>query len=113
MEIARKALVLIVIFHSVEIEASTIKSKVLILGGGAAGVGFANKLHEKSENDFLILEAQSYIGGRIKDTKFGSLTIQEGANWIHDIGKYNSMYILKQKYGLKTTADDYSDFVVR
>ena len=113
MELQCKVSLLIILFHSVEIEASTIKSKVLILGGGPAGVGFASKLHEKNENDFLILEAQSYIGGRIKDRKFGSLTIQEGANWIHAIGNDNSMYTLKQKYGLNATADNYTDFVVR
>ena len=110
---ARKTLVLIVLLQILETKCSTIKTKVLILGGGAAGVGFASKLQEKGHTDFLILEAQSYIGGRVKDIKFGSLTIQEGANWIHNIGKDNPMYQLKQKYGLNATKDDYTDFVVR
>ena len=113
MEVARKPLVLILLLQILETKCSTIKTKVLILGGGAAGVGFASKLQEKGHTDFLILEAQGYIGGRIRDTKFGSLTIQEGTNWIHGIGKDNSMYQLKQKYGLKATKDNYSDFVVR
>ena len=109
----KKALVLILMLQILEAKCSTIKTKVLILGGGAAGVGFASKLQEKGHTDFLVLEAQSYIGGRIKDIKFGSLTIQEGANWIHGIGKDNSMYQLKQKYGLNATTDNYTDFVVR
>jgi len=109
----KKALVLSLMLQILETKCSTVKTKVLILGGGAAGVGFASKLQEKGHTDFLILEAQSYIGGRIKDIKFGSLTIQEGANWIHGIGKDNSMYQLKQKYGLNATTDNYTDFVVR
>ena len=113
MDGARKILVLILLLQILETKCSTIKTKVLILGGGAAGVGFASKLREKGHTDFLILEAQSYIGGRVKDTKFGSLTIQVGANWIHNIGKGNSLYELKQKYGLKATKDNYTDFVVR
>ena len=113
MDGGNKALVLIVLLQLLETKCSTIKTKVLILGGGAAGVGFARKLQEKGHTDFLMLEAQSYIGGRIKDTKFGTLTIQEGANWIHGIGKDNSMYQLKQKHGLNATTDDYADFVVR
>ena len=113
MEVASTFLVLMLLCRALETESSTIKSKVLILGGGAAGLGFANKLHEKGESDFLILEAQRVLGGRIKDTKFGTLTIQEGANWIHGIGEDNSLYVLKRKYGLNATADDYSDFIVR
>lgn len=97
----------------VGIASTTVKSKVLILGGGPAGLGFANRLHEQGENDFLVLEAHSFLGGRVKDIKFGNMTIQEGANWIHDIGDANSIYKLKQKYGLATTPDNYTDFIVR
>ena len=113
MHITAKFVALAFLLQSLEIGCSTTKSKILILGGGAAGIGFASRLHEQGQKDFLVLEAHGVIGGRIKDTKFANLTIQEGANWIHVIGKDNSMYNLKQKYGLQATTDNYSDFVVR
>ncbi len=88
-------------------------TKVLVLGAGAAGVGFANTLLENGMKDFLVLEAQNYVGGRVRHRKFGSITIQEGAGWIHGIGADNPFSVLKNKMGLKATADDYNDFVVR
>ena len=113
MAVEAAILALILLFQPFELEGKTQKSKVLILGAGAAGIGFANRLDEKGEKDFVILEAQSFIGGRMKDVKFGNLTIQEGANWIHGIGKGNAMYTLKQKYGLRAVRDDYNDLIIR
>lgn len=37
--------------------------KYLILGGGPAGLTFANRLKEKGENDFLLLEKEHEAGG--------------------------------------------------
>ena len=108
-----KLVALLLILKQSDIDASPVKTKVLILGAGPAGIGFASKLHGKGEKDFLILEAQNYIGGRVKDVKFVNSTIQAGANWIHDISNENSFSILKQTYGLKVTKDDYNDFIVR
>ena len=93
--------------------SATIKTKILVLGAGSAGVGFANTLLENGERDFLVLDAQNYVGGRIRNAKLGSLTIQAGAGWIHDIGPKNPYYVMKTKMGLQATADDYSDFIVR
>ena len=42
------------------------EQKVLILGAGVAGIVAAKTLQENRINDFLILEAQDYIGGRFK-----------------------------------------------
>lgn len=108
-----KVISLILCFHFTNLHAATIKTKVLVLGAGAAGVGFANRLLEKGQTDFIVLEAQNVIGGRIRDTKFGNLTIQEGAGWIHSTGSDNLFSVLKTKMGLKTVPDNYNDFIVR
>ncbi len=43
--------------------------KVIIVGSGAAGLGAAKRLG--SNVDYLILEAQDYIGGRIRTIDAG------------------------------------------
>lgn len=37
--------------------------KYLILGAGPAGLSFANRLLQKSEKDFFVLEKESEAGG--------------------------------------------------
>lgn len=44
-------------------EAAAVKTKYLILGAGPTGLGAANRLKEKGENDFLVLEKNLYPGG--------------------------------------------------
>ena len=113
MDIATKLLTIFTLIQLSSVDSAPSKAKVLILGAGAAGIGFASKLYEKGEKDFLILEAQNYIGGRMRDVKFGQITIENGANWLHGIEKNHPIYVLKQKYGLNATKDDYNDFVAR
>ena len=108
-----KVITLLLCIHFANLHAATIKTKVLVLGAGAAGVGFANRLLEKGQTDFMVLEAKNVIGGRLRDTKFGNLTIQEGAGWIHGAGSGNPFSVLKAKTGLKTVPDNYNDFIVR
>ena len=40
--------------------------KVLILGAGLSGIVAGNTLKEQGIDDFLVLEGQDHIGGRIK-----------------------------------------------
>ena len=108
-----KVIALILGIHFAYLHGATIKTKVLVLGAGAAGVGFANRLLEKGQTDFIVLEAKSFIGGRMRDVKFGNLTIQEGAGWIHGAGSSNVFSALKAKSGLKAVPDNYNDFIVR
>ncbi len=91
----------------------TTKTKVLVLGAGPAGVSFSNTLFDNGKKDFMVLEANNYIGGRMRNVKIGNLTIEAGAGWLHDIGPHNPLYVLKTKIGLKATADDYSDIIAR
>ena len=47
-------------------KSKTRRTKVLILGAGVAGLVAAKTLQANGISDFLILEAQDYIGGRFK-----------------------------------------------
>lgn len=56
------------------------KTKYLILGAGPAGLTFANRLLQKGERDFLVLEAEDEVGGlcRSKDVDGSPLDIGGG-----------------------------------
>lgn len=50
------------------VEARQIKTKVVILGAGAAGISAAKTLTDLKLNDFIILDAQSFVGGLVLHT---------------------------------------------
>jgi len=45
------------------------KHKVIIIGAGIAGLAAATHLTQHNLNDFIVLEAQNRIGGRICSSK--------------------------------------------
>lgn len=47
--------------------------KILIIGAGMAGLSAANHLVKNAEPDFLILEAQDRVGGRIYSKTIGTI----------------------------------------
>jgi monoamine oxidase len=51
------------------------KTKIVIVGAGAAGIAAASKLLKNGLNDFVILEANNRIGGRIHTVNFGKYCI--------------------------------------
>jgi monoamine oxidase len=58
------------------------RQKVMIVGGGAAGLMAAFELSERC--DVTILEATDRIGGRIRTKKIGdNIFIEEGAEFVH------------------------------
>lgn len=81
--------------------------KVLILGGGVAGVIAARSLHDAGIDDFLIVEARDELGGRLKSTQVddvywqsagsdpgavnSKLTLELGANWIEGVHSSKSL----------------------
>ena len=76
------------------------KHKVLILGAGAAGITAAKTLYDQGITDFLVLEAQDYIGGRMKQVPFSGMKIEEGANWIHYVDEDDNplnLYLRKRQ----------------
>ena len=64
-------------------------TKVVIIGGGAAGIGAAEFLHNQGI-DFLLIEARPRLGGRISMANIGGYGVELGANWIH--GQHNNGY---------------------
>lgn len=92
---------------------STKHVKVLILGAGAAGIKAAETLHGKGETDFLVLEGNNYIGGRIQDGTFEQKKISLGSSSINGIGDKNPIWKLAKKLNMSMYANNYNDFVVR
>lgn len=116
------------VFHSVRfafLSSSTTASvppasspndnRVLILGGGVAGLHAAQTLHQQGVDDFIIIEARTELGGRMKNFTFGAsgreYVLEAGANWIHGTqtgdGPTNPIYKLAQKHNLTMQQSDY------
>ncbi|KAJ5462714.1 hypothetical protein N7475_007658 [Penicillium sp. IBT 31633x] len=91
---------------------------VAILGGGMAGITAAQALNNQSIADFVIVEYQNRIGGRVNHTTFGqkadgtSYVVELGAYWVHGVGatngSVNPILRLAQKYNLTTALSDFS-----
>ncbi|KAG1727753.1 uncharacterized protein EDB91DRAFT_1253725 [Suillus paluster] len=94
---------------------STKDAKVLILGGGVAGVIAARTLHRKGIDDFLIVEARDELGGRMQNYTFGvpgkQYTIELGPNWIQGTqtgnGTANPILVLARKHHVKNQYNNY------
>ncbi|XP_047475107.1 spermine oxidase-like [Penaeus chinensis] len=66
---------------------------VVIVGGGVAGLTAAKTLLDKGVKDFVILEAQDRLGGRVHTIRQGPVLVEAGAEWIHG-GRKNPLYRL-------------------
>ncbi|KAF7980394.1 hypothetical protein HWV62_38194 [Athelia sp. TMB] len=90
-------------------------TKILILGGGVAGVIAARTLHEQGFDNFMIVEARDELGGRMQSSTFGvsgnEHTVELGANWIQGTqvkgGPKNPILALAEKHKVKTTFSDF------
>ncbi|KAI0133907.1 hypothetical protein BJ170DRAFT_664144 [Xylariales sp. AK1849] len=96
------------------------RTQVAILGAGVSGVTTAQALSNASITDFLIIDRNDYIGGRVAHTKFGTsgsgsqYTIELGANWIQGLGAdgpENPIWTLGKKYKLDNTFSDYDSIL--
>ncbi len=59
---------------------------VVIIGAGVAGLECAAKLCSYGITNLVVLEAQEYLGGRIRTEYINndkSLPLEYGATWIH------------------------------
>ncbi|XP_068235184.1 spermine oxidase-like [Palaemon carinicauda] len=74
------------------------RKKVAIIGGGVAGLAAARKLTQNRISDVLVLEAQDYLGGRVKTYREGSLLVEDGAGWISG-GSANPLFSLAKRLG--------------
>ncbi|KAI7849745.1 hypothetical protein BDC45DRAFT_448237 [Circinella umbellata] len=86
-------------------DAERYRTKIAILGAGAAGISAASRFNQKGETDFLIVDAQPFIGGRVQHQSFGDYSVELGANWIYGKGT-NPIYKLATLHGLVTTPND-------
>lgn len=75
------------------------KCKVVIVGGGMAGLSAAYHLSKNGCTDFKLLEARRRIGGRIVQIDVGNEKVELGANWIHGV-LGNPVYELAMQNGL-------------
>lgn len=64
----------------------------MVLGAGMAGITAAQTLHNASIEDFVIVDVNDYIGGRVRHTNFGKdgngepYVVELGANWVQGLG---------------------------
>jgi polyamine oxidase len=97
------------------------KTSVLILGAGTAGIAAGKALSDAGTEDFLILEYNDYIGGRVAHTQFGAkpdgspYTIEIGANWIQGThspgGPVNPILLLNEQSNVTNTYSNYSSIL--
>jgi polyamine oxidase len=97
------------------------KTKVAILGAGVAGITAAQALSNASITDFIVVDRNDYIGGRVKHADFGKkadgtpYTVELGANWVQGLGTEggpeNPIWTLAKKYGIKNTYSNYSSIL--
>jgi polyamine oxidase len=94
------------------------KTSVVVLGAGMSGIAAAQAMSNASMTDFIIVDVNSYIGGRVAHTNFGKdangnpYTVELGANWVQGLvspgGPENPIWTLAQKYNLTNTYSNYS-----
>lgn len=97
------------------------QAEVVILGAGVAGITAAQALANHSVADFVILERNDYVGGRMAHTTFGDrgdgtgapYVVELGANWVQGLGAAaqpgaeNPVWALAKKWGVANVASDY------
>ncbi|GKZ72953.1 hypothetical protein AnigIFM50267_009621 [Aspergillus niger] len=88
-------------------------------GAGMAGVTAAETLERHSVNDFIVLEYQDRIGGRMFEVTFGKAlqyVIEAGANWVHGTGgpetHENPVWTLAKKANLRTLTSDVENVTI-
>lgn len=96
-------------------------TKVAILGAGVSGIAAAQALANASLTDFVIVERNDYIGGRVSHTNFGTKAdgspwvVELGANWIQGLGTEdgpeNPIWSFGKKHGIDNTYSNYSDLL--
>lgn len=73
---------------------------VIIIGAGISGLAAAQILREQGSENILVLEAQDYVGGRIKTWHEWGMPIELGAEFIH--GNKTATWQYVTELGLET-----------
>uniref|UniRef100_A0A250Y1X5 Peroxisomal N(1)-acetyl-spermine/spermidine oxidase n=1 Tax=Castor canadensis TaxID=51338 RepID=A0A250Y1X5_CASCN len=75
--------------------------RVLVVGGGIAGLGAAQRLCRHPAARYLrILEATARAGGRIRSERSFGGVVEMGAHWIHGPSQGNPVFQLAAEFGL-------------
>jgi monoamine oxidase len=75
----------------------TIKTEVVIVGGGAAGIAAARRLHDAGV-PCLIVEARPRLGGRAWTVRHRDLALDLGCGWLHSAER-NPWSAIAQRHG--------------
>jgi phytoene dehydrogenase-like protein len=75
------------------------QNHVIIIGAGISGLRAAQVLLAAKEAGLkvTILEANDYIGGRVKNMEFHGKRVELGANWVTDMSKNNPIWALSKQ----------------
>lgn len=92
-------------------ECTRAVTDVLIVGAGMAGIRAATRLEEVSDGDldYIVLESQDRIGGRVRSTAIGSqddFLLNEGAVWLYDVPG-NPLWQFVEEMGLEYVYEDF------
>ncbi|XP_060027007.1 peroxisomal N(1)-acetyl-spermine/spermidine oxidase isoform X2 [Erinaceus europaeus] len=75
--------------------------RVLVVGGGLAGLGAAQRLSTHPGRVHLrVLEATARAGGRVQSERNFGAVLEVGAHWIHGPSPGNPVFQLAARYGL-------------
>ncbi|XP_047393826.1 peroxisomal N(1)-acetyl-spermine/spermidine oxidase isoform X1 [Sciurus carolinensis] len=75
--------------------------RVLVVGGGIAGLGAAQRLcRHPAVQHLRVLEATARAGGRIRSERCFGGVVEVGAHWIHGPSQGNPVFQLAAEYGL-------------
>lgn len=98
------------------------QTQVAILGAGVSGIAAAQALANASLTDFIIVDRNDYIGGRVAHTNFGArpdgspYVVELGANWVQGLGSEggpeNPIWTFAKKHGINSTFADYESFLM-
>ncbi len=87
----------------------TVSPSVVVVGGGAAGIAAARRLHDIGI-DVLILEAGDRLGGRARSAALAApdgqtYTVDLGCGWLHSAGR-NPWVAIAERYGMAVDRAD-------
>lgn len=89
-------------------ENKQVKTDVIVIGAGAAGIAAAHELSLRHIK-VIVLEARDRIGGRVwSDRRSDNQSVDLGAGWIHGVRR-NPVYRLVEKQDITVTETDYDN----
>jgi spermine oxidase len=92
---------LVVLFPTINCHMADTKNdvQILIIGAGAAGVSALSRLLESGYRNVTLLEAQDYMGGRVRTVPFGANVVDLGGQWVHG-EEDNVVFEMVRKYNV-------------